>query len=271
MHSHVGIAAGLITAALMASLALPAFAEETSASADASVSVSASATTTKPRPGLFAPLQKLNDVRKEILDKRETNVNAKLDAAINASTTRPRMEDKLEHRADVIEKRQENVEKRGERMDDAREKMMMGLKMKVSMMIKRHQAAIDRFSHMITRIESRIEKLKTQNVDTAAAATALASAKVELTAASTDLASIKAMADAAIAASTTASSTASQDTFKGIREKLASSEKHIKAAFEYIKDALESLRKNAQAAGINVSVTGSAGVGAGSDQKTGDE
>ncbi len=269
IRSKAGIAAGFVSTALLATLALSpfaAFAEDTGVSASADVTASTSTTyPLPPRPG-FHPLQTLQIIKKDVLENRDANVKAHLEMVANSSTTPPGVKDRLENRDQNLQNRENKLE---DRMSAEKARMMDRIKMNITMMVKRHQAAIDRLTQMITRIESRITKLNAQNVDTSAAVTALTSAKTELAAATADLADISASADAAIAAGASTSTTPGSEPFKPLREKLADSDKHIKAAFDDIKAALKSLLDAAKAAGINVSATGSAGVGAGSEGKTG--
>ena len=113
-------------------------------------------------------------------------------------------------------------------------------------MFKRMEAAIERFAKLGDRIDSRIQKLKEQGVDTAKSEglMKITRAKIADAAAALDVAKQK-VDGAALVADNSASSTKPVDAGKPIRENLEKARVAIMDAHKALVDAVESLKASA--------------------------
>ena len=243
----------IILVAAFAFASAIAYAEETTAvEADASISADSDASTNtntqtntrtpqpKPKP-LLQPIKNLLNA-----DKRE-NVKGRMDDRKNA----------MEERKDVIEEKRENMqtsttERMGERKDEmkerasnlrekGRENAISRIKMNIARYVRMLGAVIEREEKLISRIQSRADKLASEGKDVSAVITALVTATRELTAAKSDLARIKTTAEATASVTVEASATPAT-VFGNIRDIIQNAQKHIRAAHQAILDAVRALK-----------------------------
>ena len=242
----------ILVAAFVAS-AIASAEETTAVDADASVSADSNASTDtniqtntrtpqpKPKPLLYQPIKNLLNA-----DKRE-NVKGRMDDRKNA----------MEERKDVIEEKRGNMqasttERMGERKDEmkerasnlrekGRENAISRIKMNIARYVRMLGAVIEREEKLISRIQSRADKLASEGKDVSAVTTALVTATRELTAAKSDLASIKTTAEARASVTVEASATPAT-VFGNIRDIIQSAQKHIRAAHQAILDAVKALK-----------------------------
>ena len=112
-------------------------------------------------------------------------------------------------------------------------------------MIARYQATIDRENSIMTKINSRIEKVKTDGKNTTTAEGFVSSAKLELDAAQSSLDSIKLTLDLGVA-SEAASTTAidlDKDTMMKLKKTAVDLDKHLHLAHNNLVKAVGSLLK----------------------------
>lgn len=180
---------------------------ETGASADVTMTVRA--TTTRPRP---MPLQIMQDKKAQLRgDIRDVRQEMRGDLKEERLETRVEMRNATsgDERRDImrgsVEDRKEiRGEARLEIKGNIKERLQALVKTHVGAVIRRTNAALNQFENIVTRIESRIEKLKTRGVDTASVEASLstsvgliATAKVDVQALSTLVASVTESSDPA--------------------------------------------------------------------------
>lgn len=205
-------------------LALPVFAEE------GGLNVSVRASTT--------PIKVRADVKADIEAKRASSTERKAEMRENmlerkASTTE-RREDRKEERDVRREDIKNNIEQRKASSTERRLEMQEGLaKRKVEHVTKVLLATIERLEKIITRIESRIEKIQERGGDTTEAESYAALAKEDL-------------ADARIAleafASLDLSGSTARENFETIRAAAAEAREHIRAAHRNLMLAVRALK-----------------------------
>ncbi len=155
-----------------------------------------------------------------------------------ASTTRDNMQ---QRREDMKEKRQE---RRGEI-----------LKRQATMLINRMKAAIERIVKLSGRVDSRIVKLKEHGADTSKPEASMVIARGKIADAKAAVAAAEAaVANAVINADASASTTASVDPGKPVREALNKAKDAVIAAHKALVDAIESLK------GIKVDIKASTSI-----------
>jgi hypothetical protein len=108
-------------------------------------------------------------------------------------------------------------------------------------------ASIDRLEKLITRIESRADKLDQQGVDTSGARTDLGNARAELDAAKADLESLKGSSAFILGAQNMAAVSAA---LAPVKMTIESAQKHMHNAEKAVRDAVKKLKDAAKAAGI---------------------
>lgn len=114
-------------------------------------------------------------------------------------------------------------------------------------MITRLKAAVERFTKIADRIDSRILKLKGNGVDTSKAESNVAIARTKITEATAAVAAAEASITSAVAsanASETSSTTAPVDSGKPVREALQKARAAVEEAHKALVNAVESLRAN---------------------------
>ena len=189
---------------------------------------------------------------------------------INASGTRAlpaNMENRMERRDEMRNKLKERAsstrenieERRGEMRTRMQERRSDILKREAAQVIKRMHAAIDRFTKIADRIDSRITKMKEKGVDTGKAEASVAIARTKITEATAAVANAEAsIASAADNADASASTTASSDAGKPVREALQKARVAVEAARKALVEAVESLRANVKVE-IHATTTADAG------------
>ncbi|TSC70151.1 MAG: hypothetical protein CEO12_547 [Parcubacteria group bacterium Gr01-1014_46] len=217
--------------------AVTAFAEETSN------------TSVRPNP-LKALMEAQKNTREETREKMQ-------DVRENrASTTKAIKDDAKERMLDLkakmasssTERKEDREEKMEERREDRIELIKRMIGDRFRKMFMRFQATIDRETKIMTKINTRIEKVKTAGGNTTNAEKFTAEAKVHLGEAQTALDMLKVMAtstaeiDAQLLATTTSPGTVTKGTLqkmKGVTEQI---EKHLKEAHKALENALKNLR-----------------------------
>ena len=183
------------------------------------------------------------EFRKNVLTERKQlhgDVLAKFQAAttpeekqaILKDARKARADFRLEVKADAETMRAGCKEQRADIKDDRRARLAD----RFSMMLRRMTNALEHFDQILGRIDTRIEKLKTENVDVTAAVAASAAASVKIDAASVAVADAKAAIDAAAASETP------KDLAAEVRAKVDAARTAIKEAHEALKDAVAELK-----------------------------
>lgn len=242
--------------AIGAMLIIPvsAFAEEVPATTTSAGS--ASATVDIPAPAPTKPLPPKPILRPRIATT--THQGAALPLRTMASGTKP-LPKELEERMQNRDKMKDCISQngtlgtttdcigQGERQADARERMQEKrseiLKHMSEQMFKRMEAAIERLTKLSDRVDSRIQKLKEQGVDTTKSEALIKTTRVKITEATTAVEAAKQeMEGAATLADTSASSTKPVDAGKKVRDQLEKARVAITAAHKSLVAAVESLK-----------------------------
>lgn len=142
---------------------------------------------------------------------------------------------------------QEGMENREERQAEARERIAEKrseiLKHISEQMFRRMEAAIERYTKLSDRVDSRIQKLKEQGVNTAKSEELIKITRAKIAEAKTAVEAAKQeVEDAATLADTRASSTKPIDAGKRVRENLEKARIAITAAHKALVSAIESLK-----------------------------
>lgn len=141
----------------------------------------------------------------------------------------------------------EGMENREERRAEARERMEEKrseiLKHLSEQMFKRMEAAIERYTKLSDRVDSRIQKLKEKGVDTTKSESLIAITRTKIAEAKTAVEAAKQEVEgAATLADNSASSTKPIDAGKRVRENLEKARLAITAAHKALVSAIESLK-----------------------------
>lgn len=141
---------------------------------------------------------------------------------------------------DCLQGREERRTEARARMEEKRSEILKRVSLQ---MFERMQAAIDRFTKLSDRIDSRIQKLKEQGVDTTKSEGLMKITRAKIADASTALEVAKQKVDgAALVADSSASSTEPVDAGKPVRENLEKARTAIMDAHKALVDAVESLK-----------------------------
>ncbi len=214
MQNIVKISLPPIALAILLGFTGMAYAEENSSgetSASAEVTMTVQATTTRPKPGPM-PLQVMQEKKGELRQRaKDVRQEMRGDLKVERLETRVEMRNATTgaERRDImkgsVEDRKEiRGEARAEIKGNIKERLQALVKTHVGAVMRRTNAALNQFDNIVTRIESRIEKLKARGVDTATVEASLstsaglvATAKVDVQALSTLVASVTESSDAA--------------------------------------------------------------------------
>ncbi len=157
--------------------------------------------------------EEANEQKEEALQKRETireELQAKKEAVMNS----------------VEERRQNTIERVQERLDQF-----------VANVIKRFEAAVERLSTLSKRIESRIAKLKSENIDVGESEKLLTEAKSKIEIAKTNISKIVITVDGEINIESL------KTAFRETRKQIESVKSDIKSAHAALVDVIESLKQ----------------------------
>lgn len=156
--------------------------------------------------------EEANEQKEEALQKRETireELQAKKEAVMNS----------------VEERKQNAIERVQERLDQF-----------VANVIKRFEAAVERLNTLSERIESRIAKLKSENIDVAESEKLLTEAKSKIETAKTNISKIVITVDGEITIESL------KTAFGETRKQIESVKSDIKSAHAALVDVIESLK-----------------------------
>lgn len=148
--------------------------------------------------------------------------------------------DKMKDRAEEMRDRQENKNKEDKSGEQGRAHAIQQIKQNIVRYVRLIEATINREEKLITRIQSRSDKLAGEGKDISTVTTAITTAKGELTAAKLDIAGIKTVASTTI---TITGSTTPATVFGPVRDLIQSAQKHLRAAHQAIMDAVKALKK----------------------------
>ncbi len=131
---------------------------------------------------------------------------------------------------------------RKERMEERKQEHRGEILKRIStQMIARMEAAIERFTTMALRLDSRVAKLKEKGVNTATAEANIGVARTKVAEATTAVGLAKSSVQSAV---TAASSTPSSDAGKSVREALQKAREAVVAAHKALVVAIASLKAN---------------------------
>ena len=183
------------------------------------------------------------EFRGDVIDKRKA-MHADVKAALDAASTRDekqailmdarkdRAEFHMQVKTDAETMRASFKDQRGEVRDARRAQIAEHL----SMVMHRLVNALERFDQILSRIDSRIEKLQSEGVDVSTALSASASASVSIDAAHV------AVADAEAAIETAAHSETPRDHIEEVRVAVRAAVDAVKAAHEALKETLRAIK-----------------------------
>jgi hypothetical protein len=175
------------------------------------------------------------ETRSEIADERATTLEER-EATIEAT----RASTSTEREAIKEEMAEQKAERRAALSERASERIT-NLAANVS---NRMDAAAARIQDIITRLETRIEKLEAAGLDVSEANDALQSAQISLNAAVNNLATIDVTVQTAISSEDPRSSWTSVKTaYQNIREQLRTAHTEIKASVQALKDAAQTMER----------------------------
>lgn len=207
MHSNTKIhAAALIATALFVGTTSFAQAEDVTVETEIEVSVQSTSSTPRPpiRPLRPQPLMELReDARERIIELREGMQERRIE-----TRTEIRNATSGEERRSIIKEVREDREEMRDRAQEIRgnikERLQTLVRTHVGSVVKRSENALNMFDNLVSRMESRIDKLKERGADTASVETSLSSsvslvatAKANLGALQTLVASVKESSDPA--------------------------------------------------------------------------
>jgi phosphoglycolate phosphatase-like HAD superfamily hydrolase len=199
--------------------------------------------------------------RQNLIAPRDSASGQATGKRMMASGTRPlppKMEERMEKRDErreqmmasgtaAMERREERKEgredRRDERQDRRQDRREEILKRMATQMVTVMEAAIDRFTKLADRLDSRIAKLKEKGVNTATAEANLAIARTKITEATTAVALAKGNIASAVA---TAASSTTGDAGKPVRESLQKARESVDAARKALLTAVASLKANSK-------------------------
>ena len=172
-----------------------------------------------------------------------------------ASGTKP-LSPKMEER---MEKRDQKMASGTERMDEHRgkkeERRGEVMKRMATHMVTKMQAAIDRFTKIADRLDSRVAKLKAKGVNTANAEILIALARAKTTEAMVSLSIAKTQIGSMVVSASTTDST-SNGVGGAVRDSMQKTRDAIEAAHKALVEATKSLRANDKSeVGANSSTT----------------
>lgn len=164
---------------------------------EAEVEISAQATTSRPslpsRSPRQQPLMQLReDARERIIDLREGMQDRRAEIRVemqNASSG--------EERRTIIKQLRENREEIRDRAQEIRgnikERLQVLVRTRVGAVIKRSENALNMFDNLVSRMESRIEKLKERDANTTSVEASLSASIALIATAKADLGSLQAL------------------------------------------------------------------------------
>lgn len=252
-----------IAAALLSLFSVPlAHAEDAAVEASASVEVSGEVRRPQPLKILNAEMREKRDAFRQEVDAKRDVVKAQLEqkrADVKAGVE-ARIGEKKERMASTSEMRKEKMEDRREHMASSSEARRADMKAKIEArakqniemvvrnMVARLTAATERFDNIAARIDTRLEKLRSEGVDVSAATTLQATAKTKIADAKTAIAAI-----VKPSVSENATREEVKAAFEGIRANVKAAEEAVKAAHKALMEAVAAMKKAGGAAEASAS------------------
>lgn len=149
---------------------------------------------------------------------------------------------KEELKQEMKQKREELGDNIQERKHNAIAKMEGKVNKFVQNVIERNNAAIERFTKLADRIDSRIAKLDANKIDTTKAKSLMVTARAKIETAKASIALIK--LPSTVAASTTASTTVSmlKEAFQTVQKQIEKAKTDLKAAHAALVNVIENIK-----------------------------
>lgn len=164
----------------------------------------------------------------------------------NRETIKNEIENKKEALKQEMEQKKEAVKNSvGEIRQNATDKITERVNQFVEKMIERFNAATNRLDLLVKRIESRITKIESKNIDESKAKELLATAKIKIEAAKSSISLVTFQTNiTSAAASTTASTTAAaiKNAFKITKTQIEKAKQDLKDAHAALIDVVNSLK-----------------------------
>ncbi len=181
-------------------------------------------------------------------DKREMELKNKMASTAEArkdklASTTERLKEKRE---DIKDRIASGTEKMKERMEDRRERIMKEVKRQFDKMLRRIEATIQREESIMSKLNTRIEKVKTGGGNTTEAEKLTAEAKTHIESAKTDLANLKLTASTTAQNLSTTTDTVKKENLEKMKGIEKGIEKHLKEAHKMLEKALGSLKGMSQ-------------------------
>lgn len=172
-------------------------------------------------------INKINELKQKIVDIKQKNIEnkTKLKATISSTTEIKEVEQKLKNNIEI---------KIGKELDEQ--------KIKIADVFEK---AIQNLKDLTARIDSRISKMESENIDTLSSKLLFETAKVKLTAAETELTNLENILaeDLSAASTSTPKNNTRKIILKNIKSQSEKTKSSIKAAHKSIINVVTSLKK----------------------------